>query len=477
MNGPSRVYDFLTSLSSIGIFTRIFSWKRIIQEASSVLQELDSSLRADSESLRNAELRISALMEQKEELKNMSLGREEADARRYQDMVNQNARISEDLACARELLATETAEKQACLSKISEIRVARDTIERESAVAIADLSDKYEKLSQDYQSVRESLSIESEGKRNEALKYQSLKEEYESLVAEAISLKEKLSAEESVKELRSLEYDHKVEKLNTLIEQMEADHRLAAEKIRESYEERNRELSTAWQQHEQLVEDTLKNYAKRYDFIRCEKEEYPYKGTPDNVFFIGGMYTVFDAKSPKNPEELESFPAYLKKQAEAMSKYCKNENVRKDAFLVVPVSTLGALDTFVYPLADYTVYVITLEAVLPILHMLRTLEGYEFAEQLSPEDRDKLCRFIGKLSHTTKRKVQIDTYFSHELVGVLREIDLLPDDFVHNITQYEQKAKLNPPQEKRSKIIAVSDISEDVEKLESEILGWSIVRE
>ena len=258
---------------------------------------------------------------------------------------------------------------------------------------------------------------------------------------------------------------------------MEADHRLAAEKIRESYEERNRELSTAWQQHEQLVEDTLKNYAKRYDFIRCEKEEYPYKGTPDNVFFIGGMYTVFDAKSPKNPEELESFPAYLKKQAEAMSKYCKNENVRKDAFLVVPVSTLGALDTFVYPLADYTVYVITLEAVLPILHMLRTLEGYEFAEQLSPEDRDKLCRFIGKLSHTTKRKVQIDTYFSHELVGVLREIDLLPDDFVHNITQYEQKAKLNPPQEKRSKIIAVSDISEDVEKLESEILGWSFVRE
>ncbi|HJJ46973.1 MAG TPA: hypothetical protein O0X32_01765 [Methanocorpusculum sp.] len=366
----------------MGIFSRIFSWKRILREAFSALNQLDVSLRADAESLCNAELHISSLMEQKEELKKMSLER-----------------------------------------------------------------------------------------------YTSLKEEYESLTEEVVSLREKLSAEESVKELRSLEYERKVEKLNTLIEQMEDDHRLAEEKARVAIEERNRILSTTWHQHEQQVETTLKNYAKRYDFIRCEKEEYPYNGTPDNVFYIGNMYTVFDAKSPKNPEELKNFPTYLKKQAEAMSKYCKNENVRKDAFLVVPVSTLDALDTFIYPLADYTVYVITLEAVLPILHMLKTLEDYEFAEQLSPEDCDKLCRFIGKLSHTTKRKVQIDTYFSHELVGVLREIDLLPDDFVHDISQYEQRAKLNPPQEKRSKVIAVSDISEDVEKLENEILGWSLIRE
>ena len=160
-----------------------------------------------------------------------------------------------------------------------------------------------------------------------------------------------------------------------------------------------------------------------------------------------------------------------------MKKYCKHENVRKDAFLVVPASTLEVLTTFMYDLAEYTVYVITPESMLPILQMLRTIENYDFAEQLSPEDRDKLCRFIGRLSHTTKRKVQIDTYFSRELVSVLREIDTLPDEFAHDIAVYEQKAKLNPPMEKRAKMISVADVSNDVSRIENEILGWSVVEQ
>ena len=336
-----------------------------------------------------------------------------------------------------------------------------------------------EKLASDDSLVktREKLSAAEEGLRIEQEKSAALKSEAESTAAELAAANEQLAAEESVKEERAAEYERRVSSLNTLIDQMKEDHRRAEERIKEEMEAHNELLSSAWQRHEKEVEENLRGLAKRYDFIRCEKCDYPYSGTPDNVFLIGGMYTIFDAKSPKNPEDLENFPAYLKQQAEGMKKYCKNENVRKDAFLVVPSSAADVLTTFVYPLADYTVYVITPDAVLPILQMLKTIEAYDFAEQLSPDDRDKLCRFIGKLSHTAKRKIQIDTYLSQEFVSVLRESAALPEEFAKDIVKYEQQAKLNPPIEKRAKIIAVEDIASDVAQVERDILGWARIEE
>ena len=240
-------------------------------------------------------------------------------------------------------------------------------------------------------------------------------------------------------------------------------------------EENNERLSTAWQRHEQDVSETIQEIAKKYGIIRCEKGDYPYPGTPDNVLLIGDLYTIFDAKSPKNPEDLKNFPNYLKAQAEGMKKYCQKEKVRNIAFFVVPSSTIESLDTFMYQLASYTVYIITPEALLPILQMLKYLEAYDFTDQLSPEDRDKLCCFIGKLTYTTKRKIQIDNYFSKELITSLKTIDTLPNYIGENIDKYERTEKLNPPMDKRQKIVQIKDIASDIKKVENEILSWSVL--
>ena len=578
MNGQSKVAELISAVSSAGFFKRIFSWKSIKEKA--VLARMESE---NAESMHAAEIReiTFRLSEAEKRARDSEQARleslREADIR-YSNEAARSARLSEDLTTAREMLAAETAAKQAlsmrlsdvdsakrelasenaalkaeaenleadaqsfrnslaletaermtALSRIeeltadvektaSELRLVRDTLAAESegrrlsaekyaalkeeydSMSLAfvemretraveseqcrialenaeELSLKYEKVVSELQSVRDMLTAESEGRKIETRKYTELKAEFDEKSIELSSVKELLAAEESVKEERTAEYERRVEKLNTLVEQMEADHAKAEERILSEVAEREERLSTAWQRHEKDVEDTAKSISVKNGFIRCEKGEYPNPGTPDNAFLIGDMFTIFDAKSPKNPEELSNFPQYLKNQAELMKKYCKHENVRKDAFLVVPASTLEVLTTFMYDLAEYTVYVITPESMLPILQMLRTIETYNFAEQLSPEDRDKLCRFIGRLSHTTKRKVQIDTYFSRELVSVLREIDTLPDDFANEISVYEQKAKLNPPMEKRAKMISVADVSADVSRIENEILGWSVVEE
>ncbi|MBR4285302.1 MAG: hypothetical protein IKT36_04405 [Methanocorpusculum sp.] len=578
MNGQSKVAELISAVSSAGFFKRIFSWKSIKEKAVLARMEAENAESMHAAEIREITFRLSEAEKRARDSEQARLeSLREADIR-YSNEAARSARLSEDLTTAREMLAAETAAKQAlsmrlsdvdsakrelasenaalkaeaenleadaqsfrnslaletaermtALSRIeeltadvektaSELRLVRDTLAAESegrrlsaekyaalkeeydSMSLAfvemretraveseqcrialenaeELSLKYEKAVSELQSVRDMLTAESEGRKIETRKYTELKAEFDEKSIELSSVKELLAAEESVKEERTAEYERRVEKLNTLVEQMEADHAKAEERILSEVAEREERLSTAWQRHEKDVEDTAKSISVKNGFIRCEKGEYPNPGTPDNAFLIGDMFTIFDAKSPKNPEELSNFPQYLKNQAELMKKYCKHENVRKDAFLVVPASTLEVLTTFVYDLAEYTVYVITPESMLPILQMLRTIETYNFAEQLSPEDRDKLCRFIGRLSHTTKRKVQIDTYFSRELVSVLREIDTLPDDFANEISVYEQKAKLNPPMEKRAKMISVADVSADVSRIENEILGWSVVEE
>lgn len=578
MNGQSKVAELISAVSSAGFFKRIFSWKSIKEKAVLARMEAENAESMHAAEIREITFRLSEAEKRARDSEQARLeSLREADIR-YSNEAARSARLSEDLTTAREMLAAETAAKQAlsmrlsdvdsakrelasenaalkaeaenleadaqsfrnslaletaermtALSRIeeltadvektaSELRLVRDTLAAESegrrlsaekyaalkeeydSMSLAfvemretraveseqcrialenaeELSLKYEKAVSELQSVRDMLTAESEGRKIETRKYTELKAEFDEKSVELSSVKELLAAEESVKEERTAEYERRVEKLNTLVEQMEADHAKAEERILSEVAEREERLSTSWQRHEKDVEDTAKSISVKNGFIRCEKGEYPNPGTPDNAFLIGDMFTIFDAKSPKNPEELSNFPQYLKNQAELMKKYCKHENVRKDAFLVVPASTLEVLTTFMYDLAEYTVYVITPESMLPILQMLRTIETYNFAEQLSPEDRDKLCRFIGRLSHTTKRKVQIDTYFSRELVSVLREIDTLPDDFANEISVYEQKAKLNPPMEKRAKMISVADVSADVSRIENEILGWSVVEE
>ena len=585
MIGQSPLSDLFSAISSAGLFKRIFSWKSIQETAKRAEAEMRNAdavhaaeMREITARLHDAESRLSSAEKIREEALRAASAREAQEASRYQELYARYSRTSDDLVRSRELLASESAEKQVLSRQVSdlsagreqmlsecaalkaeaeaqeaealrfretlalenaermaalsraaelskaaekaaaELRATRDTLAAEaegrrlSAEKYAALEKEYAGLSRQYQemreiraveaeqcraavekadsltaefaraaeelqSARESLTAEAEGRKIEARKYAELKAEFDEKMQELSSAKEVLAAEESVREERNAEYERRVEKLNTLVEQMEADHAKAEERILCEVAEREERLSTAWQRHEKDVAESMKSLAKKHDFIRCDKDEYPNPGTPDNVFLIGGMYTVFDAKSPKNPEDLKNFPQYLKVQAEGMKKYCKHENVRKEAFLVVPASTLEVLTTFMYDLAEYTVYVITPESMLPILQMLRTIENYDFAEQLSPEDRDKLCRFIGRLSHTTKRKVQIDTYFSREFVSVLREIDTLPDEFANDIAVYEQKAKLNPPMEKRAKMIPVADVSADVSRIENEILGWSVVEE
>jgi hypothetical protein len=97
---------------------------------------------------------------------------------------------------------------------------------------------------------------------------------------------------------------------------------------------------------------------------------------------------------------------------------------------------------------------------------LRRIEDYEFAEELSPEDRENICRVIGKFAHAAKRRIQIDNYFSNEFIELLQSCDhLLPDEIKQKVIEYEMAEKMNPPVEKRKKKIPIGELAHEVKKI------------
>ncbi len=296
-----------------------------------------------------------------------------------------------------------------------------------------------------------------------------LESELSRLNKEKTELSNRIARFEQIDQNRTEEYQKNVSAVNAVRIGLEQERqKLSDERIREKEAEFEK-LKQTWRNHEEVVKTAIKNICQLHliEYVT----DVPFKGKPDNTIKIAGEYIIFDAKSPAG-DDLENFPKYLKVQTESVRKYIKQENVKNDIFLVVPSNTVDVISRFSYRMGDYDVYIVTIDTLEPIILSLKKIEDYEFAEQLTPDERENICRIIGKFSHTAKRKIQIDYFFSYQFLEILSKCNIdLPDDIYKSVQEYEKSEKLNPPQEKRAKQISMDDLIAESERLAVEARG------
>ena len=276
----------------------------------------------------------------------------------------------------------------------------------------------------------------------------------------------KLNSEE---EKRKLDSKKEIEALITLKQSAE-DEKQALNSIRvREKEEEFEKMKSQWIKHEKDVENYLKEICRNYVIKYVGQEEFPHpRNKPDNSIEIMDQLIVFDAKSPSN-NNLENFPKYIKDQTENLKKYAKHDDVKNDLFLVIPSNTLHVINQFSYRIGDYNVFVITKDALEPIILSLKKIEEYEFVDKLSPEERDNVCSIIGKFAHTTKRRIQIDNFFQREFLSTLDKAKKLPREILESVIEFENAEKLNPPIEKRKKTILTKDLKDQVDEIEKDM--------
>ena len=290
-----------------------------------------------------------------------------------------------------------------------------------------------------------------------------LEGEIRRISTEKSDLANKLTRLEQSEQTRLEEYQKNVSGVNAVRSGLESDRqKLNDERVREK-EEAFEKMKQTWRNHEDTVKNAVMNICQAHliDYVK----DVPFRGKPDNTIMIAGEYVIFDAKSPAG-DDLENFPRYLKIQTESVSKYIKQDSVKSDIFLVVPSDTVDAISQFSYRMGDYNVYIVTIDALEPIILALKRIEDYEFADQMTPEERENICRIIGKFSHTAKRKIMIDYFFSFQFLDIISKSNIsLPEDIRKSVLEFERAEKLNPPQEKRAKHILMEELLSESERL------------
>ncbi|MBL7847296.1 MAG: hypothetical protein JNL40_07500 [Cyclobacteriaceae bacterium] len=281
------------------------------------------------------------------------------------------------------------------------------------------------------------------------------------------SLQKKLLFLEQGEDQRKREHDSRIQRVIGLQDNLEKEKQaISAKQLREA-EERNDLMKETWKRHEENVMNYIKSICERnaIEYV----DNVPFKGKPDNVIKVCDEFIVFDAKSPAS-DDLSNFNTYIRSQAESVNKYTADDSVRKDIYLVVPSNTIDVLKKLTFHQGNFNVFVITIDALEPVILSLKKIEEYEFAEQLSPEDRQSICRIIGSLLYTSKRRIQVDQFFNSHILDLLSQTQReIPEIMQEEISKHEMAMKLNPTADRRSKEIK----QESLEKAQAQLEGQS----
>jgi flagellar biosynthesis chaperone FliJ len=463
----SALDAFFEEIKKLGFFGRLFSWGRIRKLSYEASNEL-AILRSERGNWLQQRHDLERLLESK---------KQEMD-----DKVAEVQRLSVELTSVKASLAEVREQVKERESRIREL----ETSAGSNAELMADLRAQVTALQRQIEE-RNAQIASYEGRLAEANtawkksdeRVRQLQTELDACYRKSedldSSLKEKdklITQFESAEASRKEEHAAKVNEVTAFMINLKEDKvRLEKEK-EEALRAHMEEMKRTWLNHEIRVEETLRALCSKHTIEYLGKEKVPFRGKPDNTLRICDEYVIFDAKSPQG-EDLSNFAAYVNKQAEEVKKYVKEKDVKKDIYLVVPNNTVHVFESYVVNHGDYRVYIVTVDSLEPILLSLKRIEEYEFAEQLSPEEREDICRVIGRLSHLTKRRIQVDSFFCDEAFKALKECGCLPDELAEKTLEYERSAKLNPPQERRAKIIADRELQKSVEMVrkEAEFLG------
>jgi hypothetical protein len=463
----NRLKKLLDEIKTAGFWQRLFGWAAITRQMADAATDLQK-LVSDNEHLREQTILLTSdRMSMEKDLKLAS----EITIRKDYETEKLNIAIKE---AAQRILALEreAAAKDNALAnntdKISGLNLDNNLLaERNNSIAADN-----KRLAEENTTLKATETNLSEKTSQLAFALERAKVKIEFMQITLDELNRKNTELQSVEDERRKKYENEAATLTTIRMQIidernkEVDDRNALEIAR------LRKMKETWGLHQDVVKGRIKSLCNKHGIEYVDKV--PFKGEPDNTIKICNELIVFDAKSPGS-DDMNNFPAYLKDQADKARKYARQEHVKVDIFFVVPSNTLEHLNVFVHNLGDHNVYVISADSLEQIILCLKKIEEYEFAEQLSPEERDNICRILGKFAHLTKRRIQIDSFFAKQFIELAYKCESdLPTDVLDKVIEFEKSEKLNPPMEKRAKSINTKELEQDTIRLQSEAMSKGI---
>ncbi|MCK4927029.1 MAG: hypothetical protein KAS11_01050, partial [Candidatus Aenigmarchaeota archaeon] len=352
--------NFFDKVKTIGFFERIFGWKSIVTlsyDAFGEFQTIDKTLSDTAEKIDKADSEAKLMRKEIDNQKENKLNAEkERDYLKLKiDETNKDIQKKESEIGKYKESDKKNTKRLSELTKDVEIfklkidGTNKDIQKKESEIG------KYKESDVKNTKRIQELSTEVE----------LLKSRKDDLILKNKDLEKENNTNKELESQKQADYEKKVAELNSLKQQLDDDRVKIQDEREEEITNDIERQKQIWKNHEAKVEDSIKTICSRHQIEYLDKESVPFKGKPDNTVQICGEYIIFDAKSPQS-DDLTNFKTYIRSQAEALKKYTKQKDVKRDIYLVIPFNTLEKIDQFYFNMTDYTVYVITTDSVEPI---------------------------------------------------------------------------------------------------------------
>lgn len=349
----------------------------------------------------------------------------------------------------------------------TELKKENQHLHEELARAQADLENKNQKQGELYK------ELENEKKEKNELsgKNKTLFVENENLKGEIKHIREKLNEKEKIvsrfeeiQERREKEFEQKVEKLEHSRERLEKEQarviREDEEKQKKILEEKNR----VWNDHENSVLANLREICQKPEigFQFYENTNLPAdfdgKLKPDFLVHFLGQYIIFDAKKSKD------IKTYIPDQVKKTATKCKNqENIYSTIFFVVPQEEIGQLKKLSFFEEGFSFFVISENALEPILANFKRITEYEKIQEFDPQDRENIVNIIANYDRHISFQNAANILLTKESVGLMSTKEALPEDFQKEIET--RKQSMRPIKLKESDVKKISQ-NIDIQKRE-----------
>lgn len=306
-----------------------------------------------------------------------------------------------------------------------------------------------------------------------------LEAKHESVLMENDALKKKVTEHDAEARRREREQETKLTELTNAKHSFEEERArvIREDEVRRSLEEK--EHDRMWAEHEQSVISLLTDLCKKpeHSFTSYSNTDLPegFNGSlkPDFLMEFLDQYIVFDAKVSK----ATNLQVYIADQVKKTAVKIKGkEKIYPTIFLVVPTHAIGELSKTFYYEDGLRFFVVSPEALAPILSIFKRMEKYETMEGWDPQEREAIVDLITQFDYHISLRNAVDYQLMQhglEMLGKTQGTDpaLAKEVAVRkakmralNFKTSEQKEFLSNPQLLQDRLLELTEPKARIQK-------------
>jgi hypothetical protein len=281
-------------------------------------------------------------------------------------------------------------------------------------------------------------------------------------------LKDKIAKNEAEETRKTKEFDTRIQKLDDSKKALEEERiriqRNDEEEQKRIFDEKNR----IWNDHENLVLARSRETCQKpsigftfYDNTNLPSEFTKLK--PDFMVSFLDQYIIFDAKKSKD------IKTYIPEQVKSAARKYKNmPEIYSAIFFIVPDDEIQELKSLSFVEDRFSFYIVTTDALEPLLANFKKITEYERIEELDPQDRENIVNIIAQYDRHISLQNATNILFAKDSIELMNKKESLNGKLLSEIEIKKQEMRTLKLKDSDIKKVAQS-ISEQAREI------WNLI--